>query len=310
MGTARWWAWARLGTGIGILGVLVWRLGAAPFMNGVQQTTVWSVVVALAITALTTVSCARRWGIISARAGAELPLGRAVGAYYRSQFLNATLPGGVLGDVHRAVQHGRDVGDLGTSAKAVAGERGAGQITQIAVSLALLAAIPSPFRGRAVVVAAVASAALGVVALGVATRPVAARSRLGRWLVPVAGLSVVAAAGHVAIFLVAARTAGVAVGADLLPVALVVVLASAIPLNVAGWGPREGVAAWAFAAIGLPASQGLTVSVVYGVMALVATLPGAALLMLGRRAPATAAAAPARVDAEPAAPVWQGAAGG
>ena len=47
-----------------------------------------------------------------------------------------------------------------------------------------------------------------------------------------------------------------------------------IPLNVAGWGPREGVAAWAFAAAGLGAAQGVSTAVVYGVMALVASLPG------------------------------------
>ena len=68
---------------------------------------------------------------------------------------------------------------------------------------------------------------------------------------------------------------------ELLPLALVVLLAAAIPLNVAGWGPREGAAAWAFAAAGLGAAQGTTVAVVYGVLALVATLPGAVLLTRG-----------------------------
>ena len=53
-------------------------------------------------------------------------------------------------------------------------------------------------------------------------------------------------------------------------------------MNVAGWGPREGVAAWAFSAAGLGASQGVTVAVVYGVLAFVACLPGAAVLILGR----------------------------
>jgi hypothetical protein len=50
--------------------------------------------------------------------------------------------------------------------------------------------------------------------------------------------------------------------------------------NIGGWGPREGVTAWAFAAAGLGAAQGVTTSVVYGVMALVAALPGAAVLFV------------------------------
>jgi hypothetical protein len=65
-------------------------------------------------------------------------------------------------------------------------------------------------------------------------------------------------------------------------VALFVLLVSAVPLNLAGWGPREGTAAWAFAAAGLGASQGLAVAVAYGAIVFVATLPGAVLLLLGR----------------------------
>ena len=71
----------------------------------------------------------------------------------------------------------------------------------------------------------------------------------------------------------------------LLPLALLVLLAAALP-NVGGWGPREGMTAWAFAAAGLGASQGVATGVVYGVMVFVACLPGAAVLVAGRRAPA------------------------
>ena len=55
-----------------------------------------------------------------------------------------------------------------------------------------------------------------------------------------------------------------------------------MPLNLAGWGPREGAAAWAFAAAGLGAAQGLAVAVAYGAIVFVATLPGAVFLVVGR----------------------------
>ena len=84
-------------------------------------------------------------------------------------------------------------------------------------------------------------------------------------------------------FLVAARTAGVSAPiVQLLPLALVVLVAMGIPANVAGWGPREGVAAWAFAAVGLGAQQGLATAVVYGVMTFAAALPGLVVLHAGR----------------------------
>ena len=49
-----------------------------------------------------------------------------------------------------------------------------------------------------------------------------------------------------------------------------------------GWGPREGAAAWIFAAAGWGAGAGAAAATAFGVLALVATLPGAAVLLLGR----------------------------
>jgi hypothetical protein len=61
---------------------------------------------------------------------------------------------------------------------------------------------------------------------------------------------------------------------------LVVLAGSAVPANVAGWGPREGVAAWAFAATGLGASAGVTAAAAYGALVLLAALPGAVVLLV------------------------------
>jgi hypothetical protein len=71
----------------------------------------------------------------------------------------------------------------------------------------------------------------------------------------------------------------------MLPLTVLVLMAMSVPTNIAGWGPREGVAAWAFALEGLGAAQGIATTVVYGVMAIVATLPGAALLLAGSLRP-------------------------
>jgi uncharacterized membrane protein YbhN (UPF0104 family) len=92
--------------------------------------------------------------------------------------------------------------------------------------------------------------------------------------------SVLAVSGYVFTFVVATRSVGVDLSlAHLVPLALLLLLAMSIPFNVAGWGPREGVAAWAFAAVGLGASVGVSAAVVYGVMSFVGTLPGAVVLV-------------------------------
>ena len=60
---------------------------------------------------------------------------------------------------------------------------------------------------------------------------------------------------------------------------LVVLVAAGLPLNLAGWGPREGMAAWAFAAAGLGAATGVATAVAYGAMVLVANLPGLVVVL-------------------------------
>jgi len=94
--------------------------------------------------------------------------------------------------------------------------------------------------------------------------------------------SAAAVTGHIATYLVAARAVGVTTPLmTLLPLAVLVLVAAGLPLNLAGWGPREGMAAWAFAAAGLGASQGVATAVAYGAIVFVANLPGAVVLAVG-----------------------------
>jgi hypothetical protein len=283
--TARW-RWARLLVGAGVLGLLLARLGTGPFVDGLRALDGWAVGAAFAVTVATTVCGAWRWRLVAHGLGLELPLRTAVAASYRAQLLNTTLPGGVVGDVHRGVRHGREVSATGRALRAVAWERVAGQLTQAALAVVVLLVLPSPVRsampGVVLVAVAAAAAVLLVVRLAVPVLRADLRSLAACCsLAGVALLSVLTVVGHLAVFLVAARTAGVpASPARLLPLALLVLLAMAVPANVAGWGPREGVAAWVFGAAGLGASAGLATAVAYGVLVLVASLPGVAVLVV------------------------------
>src|SRR5215211_6377580 len=82
------------------LAVLVWRLGTGPFLDGLRTVDGGALVAASGLAVFTTVCCAWRWRVVARGLGIELPLGTAVAAYYRSLFLNVTLPGGIVGDVH------------------------------------------------------------------------------------------------------------------------------------------------------------------------------------------------------------------
>jgi glycosyltransferase 2 family protein len=291
--------------GVAILAFLLWRLGTSPFVEGVRLIDGWALAIALGIGALTTVCCAWRWSLVAGGLGVRLPMGTAVAHCYRSVFLNATLPGGVVGDVHRAVRHGRDVGDVGRAVRAVVWERAAGNVVTIGIALLVLLAFPSPVRSYlpAATAIVVASGLLAVVlaralprhgpsrwARGLRTAAADIRGGLlaRRNLLGVVLASAVVLVGHLATFLLAARTAGAdAPLSRLVPLTLLALLAMALPTNFGGFGPREGVAAWAFGAAGLTASQGVATAVVYGALVLVSTLPGAAVLVVRRlRTPA------------------------
>jgi uncharacterized membrane protein YbhN (UPF0104 family) len=290
-------AWGRLAGSALVFAVLVWRLGTGPFLDGLRTIDGGALAAAAGITLLTTVCYAWRWKIVARGLGLDLSWPVALASYYRSLFLNAALPGGIVGDVHRGASHGRDVSDLGHALRAVAWERIAGQVVQVFVTVVVLLALPSPVQSFMPWVAiGVLAAMFGLLFMARArpggTRSVWTRLRsaavgdirnglLARraWLGIVLA-STLGVAGHAATFLIAARTAGItAPPSRMLPIVLLALAAMMLP-SLGGWGPREGVAAWVFGAAGLGARGGVTTAVVYGVMVLVASLPGSAVLVV------------------------------
>ncbi len=287
----------RLAAGVTMLWFLGRQVGAAPFEDGLRAVTWPAVVAAVTLTALTTVCSAWRWRVVARALGVGIGLPGAVCAYYRSLFLNSVLPGGVVGDVHRAVTHGRRAGDVVRGLRAVAWERLWGQVIQVVVTAVVLLTLPSPVRpARPYVLAGVAGVA-GCTALVVRGAARRGRPRLARAARAVSadlrrGLlapgvwpqltlaSVLVVAGHTATFVIAARVAGcTAPLGELVALLMVVQTAVVIPLSIGGWGLREGAAAWAFAAAGVGAATGVTVATLYAVLMLAAFAPGAGLLL-------------------------------
>ncbi|HEY1569566.1 MAG TPA: lysylphosphatidylglycerol synthase transmembrane domain-containing protein [Solirubrobacteraceae bacterium] len=290
------WRWVSIVGPVATLALVVWRLGTGPFIDGARTVDARALAAAAGLALLTTVCCAWRWRTVARGLGVELSLPAAVAAYYRSQFLNLTLPGGIVGDVHRGISHGRDVRDIGRGLRAVWWERAAGQVVQLALTAAILLALPSPVQSSMPLVVAGVALLLCLVVLAARARP-AGRSAWARvraaaardlreallarraWL-GIGLASAVVVAGHTATFIVAAHTAGTTAPlSKMIPIALLVMMAMVLP-SAAGWGPREGVTAWAFGAAGLGAHRGVSASVVYGVMVLVASLPGAVVLVV------------------------------
>lgn len=298
---------------LAILGGLLIRLGAAPFVAGLQRLTGLAVLTAAAITAATTVVSAWRWTLVSRALASPLSLRAAVTSYYRSQLLNSVLPGGITGDLERGLRSGGPVAARLHGIRVVAWDRASGQLVQLALLAAVLPALDATLLPAAAALAGTATMLIGgVVFVGRhASRRGSRRlehvvAGLGRDLrlltrrpataLALLGASVLVALLHASVFVLAAVITGAPFDpVRLLPLAIAVQASMAVPVGFGGLGPREGMAVIVFSGAGLGAAHGAAAAVAYGALALIAVLPGLIPLARtgrGRRAP-VAALAPA-----------------
>jgi uncharacterized membrane protein YbhN (UPF0104 family) len=286
----------RTAAALAVVAATIAVVGVSPFLDGLASISPTTILAAAVLAAVATAAAAWRWRIVSAGFGLPLAWTEAFGSYYRSQFLNTVLPGGVVGDVHRAYVHGHQHARVDLAARAVAAERIAGQLVQVVLTLAILlplglssALAPLAWMSGAITVLVIA--AVGAVTLSRRGRAVLSREyRMLRpllvrplMLLAITVTSVVVVAAHTATFVIA----GLAVGVHADPwrlalVALIVLGAAAIPLSIGGWGPREAMAASAFAIGGLGAGAGLAASTAFGVVIVIAVAPGGLALLVDR----------------------------
>ena len=306
--TARTGRWLRWGSSLALLlGVAVWLDVGAVARRLTELDPAW-VGAALVVSVAQVVLSAWRWRYTAGRLGQELPLGRAVGEYYRATLLNQLLPGGVVGDVSRAWRHAGPGGGGGRAVSAVVLDRLSGQAVMCAVAgvsgLALLRAIP----GGGVVGWGIAAAALTALVLagpllirGLLRLPPLARlasdaeeALLGSALPVQLSASLLVVASYLGVFVMGARGVGVDTPAlTLLVLAGPVLVTMLLPVTVAGWGLREGAAAALWHAVGLTPADGVAISIAYGLLVLVSSAPGILFLGVSPAEVASGAGSPA-----------------
>jgi uncharacterized membrane protein YbhN (UPF0104 family) len=256
----------------------------------------FALLISLAQTALS----AWRWRFTAARLGLTLAPGRALADYYLGGFVNQVLPGGVVGDAWRAQRHAQRCGQTGVAWRAVILERASGQLV-VVVLTALGVSLYPPWReGFAPTLLAIA---LGTLLLSLFGALLWRRLRgQARWLAEIGpdlhrallapgawpmqlASSILIVLSYLLVFAAGARGIGVDLPVpQLMMMALPVLLAMLIPVSVAGWGLREGAAGAVWLISGLPPEQGVAVAITYGLLVLLASLPGA-LVLVGTSSP-------------------------
>ena len=115
------------------------------------------------------------------------------------------------------------------------------------------------------------------------------RKALLEW--PAVGVQLVSSAGVVASYLAVFSLLALGAGywSDphmalvLTSLCSLLLLVMAIPVTVAGWGVREGAAALLWPMAGMPAEQGVALSVGYGLAVLLSSLPGVLFVFTRRQ---------------------------
>ncbi len=290
--------WLRWTLSLAVLGALALWLDPARIAAEIADIhPVWLLLALATATAQTALS-AWRWRFTARRLGLELSPKRALADYYLAGFVNQVMPGGVIGDAWRAQRHAQASGRLGPAWRAVILERASGQLVVALLAVLALLAYPPwrealsalPWTGRhGLGLSLPLLLALVAYLLRRRWRPLLAivgqdidKALLARTAWPVQlGSSVLIVLSYLLVFALAAR--GIGLDLDIatgMALALPVLLAMLIPLSVAGWGLREGAAAGIWLLSGLPPEQGVAAAIAYGLLVLLASLPGAIVLLL------------------------------
>lgn len=245
-----------------------------------------------------------RWTVVARALGLPLEFRRALGEYALSVFVNQVVPGGLAGDGMRALRHARTSESTSVlrAVEALAVDRASGQVAYwlcvaFSAPLVLTQQLVEPRVLGGVVAGIAALVAASWYALDRFAPETGMFDRARRSLRRVAWvlLHPRQVAAHlplsfafVAVTLLQFHIAALAIGvplhfSQLVWVGPLILTASSIPSFGGGWGFREGASAVLFGAAGLSGSQGVAVSVVYGVFGLVVSALGLGVYLLLER---------------------------
>lgn len=283
-----------------LLALLVHEIDLADAIDRFSRVSAVVLAAVLALLLAHTVLSASRWQGVIRAIGAAMTFRDVFGLTFIGAFFSQVLPSTIGGDVVRVyLAHRRGM----PASAAIIGVVLERVLTLLGLVVVVVAALPwflavvEPAVGRPILIVAVLLALGAVVGLGLLTnlhRVPAALSHLRA----VRGLEAIAA-GARSLFLSRTRLAGPLAwtllahlnlvlcvyllakglglplrpidGLTLVPLAL---LATSLPISIAGWGVREAVMVSALALVGVPGEGAFALSVIFGLLSTVAALPG------------------------------------
>lgn len=266
----------RIGVSVSILGVIVSRISLEESLARAARGTPGYLAGALALSFLGVVLVALRWRLIAGWLGLAMPAALAVRALFLAVFGGQVLPSAVGTDLLRGWLLARHASGVSRVVASL-------MVDRLVALFAACVLVLASHRGIVGIAAVLASGGvLCAVVLGLC-RGMKLPLRLGPSALAVAiGLAV--QAGTVGMAALAARAYGIDASLALwLSVIPLSVIASALPVSLNGWGVREAAIVVLAGPLGVPAADALVVSVTLGVLNMLSSLPGALVMVEGRR---------------------------
>ncbi len=282
----------RLVISASFLSLALWIAEPEQLVELVRNADIAPFLCAIVVLVGSTYICAVRWYFVSKAIGLHLTWAKAWREYFGCVFFNQVLPGGVAGDATRAWRHRHEKG-LASAAHSVIAERILGQTAFV---LFILAAIPLHLTSGTVennpalmiLYATIAGififlavcVLLGKHLPGAVGRAADefhdALAELG-WknAALMVGLSFFMVSSFICAYGLCAIALHTPVPLALLFGAVPLVKSTMmLPVSVSGWGFREGAAGSIWLMVGLNPTEGIAISITYGIAYLLSSLPG------------------------------------
>lgn len=303
----------KVGISVGLLWLLSTTYDVGDSIDRLAGVNLWWLLTAMLLFAILIILATFRWRVILSALGEKIPFWPAAGIVTIGLFFNQVLPSNLGGDAMRIWRLHRRGAGLGRAVGSVMLDR---VIALVALALLVLSTLPlaSGIIGDARILTAfwlfIALVPLGLAALLWLDRLLVLFARIlpGRLIDALEAL-----ARDARTVLLNRRSCGAVLGFALanqiLLVLLVitlawglgiparfsvyivlippVILASVIPLSFAGWGVREGAMIAMLGTIGVGATEAIALSVLFGLVVLAGSLPGAIVWLVTGNRPMT-----------------------
>ena len=282
---------AKVSVSVGVLFLLGRRIEISQLMTSLHNIEPIYLLVAISLALLTVPLVAKRWKLLAGMLTLQIPFDTATRATFAGLFVGQVLPGAIGADVVR----GWMVWNLGSSNKLVIGSLVMDRLASLlAIAVMMVATLPMLITylpnqftvwTEWALLGILICALVGYISIRVLRQPLQRLiNRINikkiKFSMPIFFSSLgLAIAGH-SLTILSAFFLSLAIGMDsslwmwglVMPI---VILVSAIPISINGWGVREFVMIYLWALFGKAESEVFLISICLGIVAIISSLPGA-----------------------------------